>query len=280
MLFGHVHIARTGGSVLNKLLASRYERVCGHKGYSYDFYQASHRMGSRNDSVAMLRSGFHRERVPWTMMLEIGFEDCDYVSQEDDWSFWLRFRDWPEPLELHVPCREPIDHLMSQCSFAGRHFDCANASRGPASLRYEVDQCKLYWGRFTRRLLHLNNTRTKCFDFRDQFTGYLAHMDTLLQRKRIPATHYQWAARPPRDRGGECIWGASRNLTNQITSYMRRHDYYDFCHSCLRRADKQRVANGSAGGSPLRELPARRNAIAIHATQLPFNAIAPIHAGG
>jgi hypothetical protein len=37
-IFGHVHVAKTGGSSINVMLANKFERVCGHKGYSYDAY--------------------------------------------------------------------------------------------------------------------------------------------------------------------------------------------------------------------------------------------------
>ena len=37
-IFGHIHVAKTGGSSINVMLANKFERVCGHKGYSYDAY--------------------------------------------------------------------------------------------------------------------------------------------------------------------------------------------------------------------------------------------------
>ena len=39
VIYGHVHIAKAGGTTLNGILANKFERVCGHKGYSYDAYQ-------------------------------------------------------------------------------------------------------------------------------------------------------------------------------------------------------------------------------------------------
>lgn len=35
-IYGHVHIAKTAGSTLNRNFSLFYENVCGHKGYSYD----------------------------------------------------------------------------------------------------------------------------------------------------------------------------------------------------------------------------------------------------
>jgi hypothetical protein len=37
-------MAKTGGTELNGLLASNFERVCGHKGYSHDYYQFNERV--------------------------------------------------------------------------------------------------------------------------------------------------------------------------------------------------------------------------------------------
>jgi hypothetical protein len=36
VIFGHIHIAKTAGTEINGVLAQRFERVCGVKGYSYD----------------------------------------------------------------------------------------------------------------------------------------------------------------------------------------------------------------------------------------------------
>jgi len=36
ILYGHVHMAKTGGTSLNGIIANKFDHVCGHKGYSYD----------------------------------------------------------------------------------------------------------------------------------------------------------------------------------------------------------------------------------------------------
>lgn len=33
LMYGHVHMAKTGGSSVNGILANKFERVCGNKGY-------------------------------------------------------------------------------------------------------------------------------------------------------------------------------------------------------------------------------------------------------
>lgn len=235
VLVGHVHMAKTAGTSLNGLLASRYERVCGHKGYSYDSYGANLRMaaGKMIDSISRAHPHWHRERVPPEVMDEIGFEDCDFISMESNWPFWRRFEDWPLPLELHVPCRDPLDHLMSQCNHHRRTFNCVNASRGPESLAWEVNRCSLFLNRFAWDLLSLNNTRVKCYNFSDQFSGYLAHMDKVLQKKRIPAKFIRWETNRPRNKSDECIW-SDPELKDDVVDHLRNtYDYYGFCHACL-----------------------------------------------
>jgi len=52
--FAHIHMAKTGGTVLNEMVANRFERVCGHKGYSFDFYK-SNEMHVRMDTKHLNR---------------------------------------------------------------------------------------------------------------------------------------------------------------------------------------------------------------------------------
>ena len=128
LTFGHIHMAKTAGTNLNGEFAAKYERICGNKGYSFDAFQTNERRRKSGnlDSVANIegdtitkvyQSGWNRGRVPLSMMQERGFEDCDWISAEEDWTFWKQFADWDLPIEIHVPCRDPIDHLLSQCNY-------------------------------------------------------------------------------------------------------------------------------------------------------------------
>jgi hypothetical protein len=44
VVYGMVHMAKTSGTEINGELAMRFERVCGNKGYSYDFYSLNERL--------------------------------------------------------------------------------------------------------------------------------------------------------------------------------------------------------------------------------------------
>lgn len=230
-LYGHVHMAKTAGSYLNGALALNYERVCGHKGYSYDAVQANRRFWGNpapNDTLGQSFPGYSRLRVPFEVMDEIGYEDCDFVSQERDWGWWKRFASWNVSVELHLPCRDPIDHLLSQCNFLGVTFNCQG------DLVPEIRQCLVNPNRFHRSLNgseDFPNFKMKCF--RNELTSkYVKYMGTKLQRKRFQSTFKPIPSNLPRNRSKECLWGNhSAKLT--VEKYMNELEYYKFCNECL-----------------------------------------------
>lgn len=73
---------------------------------------------------------YNRHRVPYEIMDELGYEDCDWVSSEWCWTVWKeRFESWHFRLELHLPCRDPIEHLLSRCNHRNQIFDCGNETK-------------------------------------------------------------------------------------------------------------------------------------------------------
>lgn len=133
VIYGHVHMAKTGGSSINGMLALQYERVCGNKGYSFNAYQANNKntRGETNQKY----------------MVDWGFEDCDYISVETGYSVWRNWGSFWIPMteyfhslnmtmELHVPCRDPLEHLMSMCNMKRRSFDCETSD-----LEHEFSLC-------------------------------------------------------------------------------------------------------------------------------------------
>ena len=62
-IFGHLHYAKTAGTEINGLLAAKYERVCGHKGYNYDAYQFNTREAERRKRKRkLLRTELRQQR--------------------------------------------------------------------------------------------------------------------------------------------------------------------------------------------------------------------------
>jgi hypothetical protein len=117
-----------------------------------------------------------------SIMNEIGYHNCDWVSFEAPKHLWGGLVDElaPWPLELHVPCRDPIDHLMSQCNYLMRTFDCTNVN-----ITRQVERCILDPNRYGDSLgLHKNIT-LKCFNpipiepYLDYMTQFLRHVGLL-----------------------------------------------------------------------------------------------------
>ena len=228
-VYGHIHMAKTAGTTINGRLALAYERVCGHKGYSYDFVGVNE--GRTNDTYSQWYKGYNRGRVPPNIMEEIGFENCEFISHETDWKFWKdlqakTFSPLNISLELHVPCRDPIVHLMFQCNHLGKHFDCGG------TISEQVDQCEptMMTGRFSSELL-ASFPNTKCFSA-EQLENYIVYMGNRLQKKIIQHEYKHKSMNNPRNRGEECIW---KNATvRQATfDYLQKFDHVRFCSSCL-----------------------------------------------
>ena len=230
VLYGHIHMAKTGGSSLNGELALNYERICGSKGYSYDYFQAQERY--RQNPAYVEQIGFNRLVVAPETMDEIGYEDCDFVSQEDHWYWWRQFASWKVRVELHLPCRDPIDHLLSNCNYANVTFNCEG------DLVNEISRCLLYMDRFSNSLngsRDFPNFNVKCF--RSELTSkYIEYMGTRLQRKRFQSTYAFRPTNKARNKRYECLW-QNESAKLQVENYLKELDYYKFCNKCIDSPD-------------------------------------------
>ena len=249
-IYGHVHMAKTAGTELNGMLALRYERVCGQKGNSYDAVQTNQRardQGSASttyaskDSINRVQPGYNRGRVPPHIMNEIGYEDCDYISQEVNWTFWTSpslldlWRSFP--LELHVPCRNRVDHLLSNCNHKRHQFQCRTVEGkiSVAFLRQQIRRCHgSFLNRYSTELETqiYPNVHVHCYDFGKQFREYLDYMDRRLQKRRIQIPYFHRDTNDPRNKTMECLW--SDNQARQtVSDLLLELDYYNFCDRCL-----------------------------------------------
>jgi hypothetical protein len=225
-------MAKTAGTEINGKLASHFERVCGHKGYSYDAYQFNERVNASkgSDAISQRNTKFNRGRVPWKVMKEVGFEDCDYISLEEPWHYWKTFKEWSS-LELHVPCRDPLIHLMSQCNHQRSHFNCTTDD-----LPHEISKCMIGISRFSRALEKQQNINLKCFN-PIPIDPYLEYMSERLQRKRIVSTYVHRDTNRPRNKDLECIWNEP-DVANQVRDIMlQEYDFYGWCEECMGSKD-------------------------------------------
>jgi hypothetical protein len=244
-IYGHVHLAKTAGSEINGELAARFERVCGHKGYSYDAYQLnqralvwkqSHPTERYTDYViedltTKMVQHSNRGRVHISIQREIGYEDCDYISAEVPFTFWKTLVDTlpntpPYELELHVPCRDPVDWLMSMCNHRRKRYNC-NA----VSVEQAVNQCLLAMDRFEAIPLH-DNTHLKCFN-PIPIEPYIEYMGSLLQTRRFVTPYIHKDTNIKRNETEECIHH-NDTLKEQVELYLVKHvPIFQFCHQCM-----------------------------------------------
>lgn len=232
-LIGHIHVAKTGGTVLNEMLANEYERVCGHKGYSFDFYQANIRSrgfnypGEVRDYIHKTfrkgRNKWSRLRVPISIMEERGYEDCDWLSNEISMEWWQKFKNWTDPLVFHLPCRDPIDHFMSQANYRNIKINCSKFDFN------NVEKIMVFPNRF-QASLSLSIAPVRCIHFEKQFSEYPKLLG--LQKKKIVGKLHALKTNKDRKRHDECIWG-NITLQQQLRDYLvQNYDYYNFCLTC------------------------------------------------
>jgi len=160
-------------------------------------------------------------------MEEIGYEDCDYISHETGWQFWSHtFQNWRVPIELHIPCRDPISHLMSMCNYKHRKFNCTN------DLEAEIKGCLLAMDRFSSKLAtDYTNITPKCFPAQ-QVDKYVEYMAYKLQKKKFPVEYIFRATNAPRSADTECIW-TNNTALSFAKRYLEDMEYYKYCVSCL-----------------------------------------------
>jgi hypothetical protein len=184
------------------------------------------------DLISKHYGTYNRGRVPPSIMREIGFEDCDYISLEENWPRWKEFKEFPS-LQLHVPCRDPLVHLMSQCNYKNKIFNCS-----ADDLHAEINKCLIYQQRFSRELETLNNANIKCFN-PIPIEPYLEYMSERLQRKRIESTYVHRSTNKQRNKDGECIWNeAQANVSQKVRNIMvKENDLYGWCEKCMGSKD-------------------------------------------
>jgi hypothetical protein len=197
---------QTAGTSINGIAANKFERVCGHKGYSYDAFHDNEKEAEIVATGGMVEP-HDRSRVFVQTMEDIGYEDCDYVSNEINYEWWIhRFGDkhfHQTPMEMHVPCRDPIDHLMSQCNYDG-----GNAVKTQLACDAATDE--EYFASVRKCFVFLNERYNhdlekhfdvKCYDFKNQFSGYVDYLSERLEDRRYETQEYvRRETNDPRDK--------------------------------------------------------------------------------
>jgi len=246
-IYGHVHVAKSGGTSLIYKLAYSYNKVCSNKSNSKDIVTKNLDKYDANMSGQLSKVWKHQ-------YLKV-LDQCDYISSEGQIVFWLD-RQWSKPLELHVPCKDPIELLMSNCYHPAHFypgFDCSPENVTEEELGDQIDRC-LHHGRrlrFETRLYEEasnHNITLKCFDYKKEFTDYIKYMDERLEHnprkeelvaaKHGKLVHYK---KPPstsrRNVSSECIW-KDLDLKRRVKGYLLdNYFYFRYCADCLNSSD-------------------------------------------
>ena len=273
IIYGHLHFPKTGGSNLNGRMAATYDNVCGNKGYSYDAYQFNSRGRHNNitipghniDSISEVsknnkkynnnnnnngKGKYDRGKVPKGIMNEIGYEDCNYISQEKEWEFWPKLinnlnqenennnnnNNSTLTLELHVPCREPIQHLMSMASHFNKKYEC-DENETKITIQKAIDNVymkRLGDKRFSNKFTN-NNIELKCFT-PFPLENYIHYMQDKLHSRRFPVPYYQpRTTNKKHDKSKECIWDSTSDEYKQKVTQLliEKHPYMKFCNECI-----------------------------------------------
>jgi len=263
--YGFLHMQKTGGTTINGFLATHYERVCGNKGYSYD-YHANNKMQLRNQQRQKEKEGTKRMlstldnkhpprgfyRPPLNVkrkkpsqsvhmrshynlhtMEMIGFHNCDYIANEIGAEFWKdSLGDLHRPLELHIPCRDPVDLFLSMCNYRNVEFTCKS------DFKEEVSKCLNNNNRFDMKLLTRPNIDLKCFESPSRIGDYFDYMGKRLQKKEVPDEYVHRDSNVSRNKPEECLWKQGieyrQKLLENIMSRRVFFEYFQFCKECLK----------------------------------------------
>ena len=243
IIYGHVHIAKTAGSGLLNILAYKYERVCSNKANSILLRQSK---SDREENCYGFGTSWDHRRDFKTRL-----DECDYVSIERSSSFWTK-QSWSNRhLELHVPCKDPLELLMSSCFHGPKPsgFDCSDkATLDIEQIGKQVKKClkvvekdgisRRIDFRFDEPFLISalkHNINVKCYNTDLTFGSYLSYMDQRLtcRNSTFPTNTMCQTKFSGRNRTSECIW-QNEALKTQVKKYLlENHFYFAYCKKCL-----------------------------------------------
>jgi len=231
-VFFHVHLAKTAGSTVNRAVARRYYGVCGHKGYSFS--------QNLEDTVRKTTDarfqGFGLDRVHPSRMESWGFHNCALISHEigaDALMKMVRLDTFQNVTKTGIiPCREPVDHLLSQCNM--RHISVTNLVSKNSSCPEIISKCELGWVRYDDSLLNVFD-RIILFRY-DDFGPLIARLDRTMPRRVIElAQAYNYMTSRPRNTAYEKL-GMSCPISTLREHLMRSWSYYRLCDNVLGKA--------------------------------------------
>jgi len=185
----HDHLAKTAGSTFNRIVARRYYGVCGHKGYTF----AQKYEDETHPNTDSAHPGYGLDRVHPARMSKWGWHNCALITHETSWqhlgniandTVW--YMDGPNissaripQTKLLVPCRDPVDHMLSQCNHRRLNFTNLTIKFGNCSS--VIDRCKVQWNRYDHRLISYFD-KVVLFEY-DDFNSVIQYLDESLPKR-------------------------------------------------------------------------------------------------
>ena len=236
ILYGHMHISNTSGLALLDLLAGRYDRVCSNSASSRDFDHNFTSMDCPDGTDVPPNTG------DWNNNLE----ECDYVSSQKRFRWWIDTHTWDHrPIEMHLPCRDPIDMLVSHC-FTGEQpkgWDCKPGITVP-EIDEQIFRClgkgdnsildKQFGLKFLRLLKNREaNATVKCYDDDQTLDHYVDYMDQRLEHREPIVQINMCRASNPYQAAAACLY-EDENLRAKVKRRLLNYYYYfKYCQRCL-----------------------------------------------
>lgn len=175
-------------------------------------------------------------------------DNCDYISTKYGLSWWIN-QDWDSQMKIHVPCKDPINLLMSHCFWPREKekrsqngtkigWDCSPERMTDAGIKKQIT--KMHSSKWSRHKVQpkfrsqgqADNMTLKCFDNNATFDGYINYMDRRLKHRDNPIEINMCHPRL-RNRTTECIWKDPTLQERVKAALKKRYYYFQFCENCL-----------------------------------------------
>jgi|TARA_B110000971_G_scaffold87188_1_gene89562 hypothetical protein len=203
----HAHIAKTAGSTFNRFVARRYHASCGNKGVSFaqsfkddadanDAADADDHLLTRNavfgflNQPSLVTGDAHVTESD--MFSSWGWHNCALISLEITKDEWADVTDRPslagQTKAVMIPCRDPIDHILSQCNYNHQSFtDIISGEGGEQACADALPQCHVGWERYEHSMLEKFD-KVVLFKY-DDFEGVERYLDDALPKRRLELEH-------------------------------------------------------------------------------------------
>ena len=149
---------------------------------------------------------------------------------------------------MHIPCREPLAHLMSQINMNKGHetfFDCT--LEGDAlveQVRHNVGVSRFRTEWYQHMPNDNNNITMRCFDPMppQRYVDWMGRQSITtgtgggggLQHKRVQNEYVHRSSNSPRDKKHECIWSQPLEYQQRVRDIMAQvAPYYAYCRNCM-----------------------------------------------